>query len=71
MVCLNCNLSLSRAEVGIIGGPPVRIRLEFGLHGFCLKCVLFSLVPEHMLHPLILELPGTTILLFFFLFCGG
>ena len=26
MVCLHCNLSLSRAEVGIIGEPPVRIR---------------------------------------------
>ena len=30
MVCLHCNLSLSRAEVGIIGEPPVRIRVTVG-----------------------------------------
>ena len=27
MVCLHCNLSLSRAEVGIIGEPPIPIRV--------------------------------------------
>ena len=64
MVCLHCNLFFSRAEVGIIGVPPVRVRVRVwtACYKRVLKGVVFGVFdhtwwkkPENQGKPPILE----------------